>query len=210
LNENELSDTDIVPLAAALKTSTNLKQLILFDNDITLEGEKTVLKAMFDPTSMDSIIKSNHTCFPSFRYIKSNADINHRPLLERELITINDGTYSIGVPELAIDHGKGYNIGQKIRMKVVLALCRQDGELFDLSHFNDLPLQLMPRVLALIQEHTIYRAAEHMFNGRQLEKDALSRLFHTLRGWELPLLFENLSGSSAKGGGKKRKRKTRH
>ena len=36
-----------------------------------------------------------------------------------------------------------------------------------------------------------------MVNCMQLERDALSRLFHTLRGWELPLLFENLRVSSA-------------
>ena len=42
----------------------------------------------------------------------------------------------------------------------------------------------------------------------QLEKDALSRLFHTLRGWELPMLFENLNKPSTNGG-KKKRRKTR-
>ena len=86
---------------------------------------------------------------------------------------------------------------KKIRKKVVLALCGTDGELFDLRHFNNLPLQLMPRVLELIQEHSGPRT-ERRVNGawvhastEQLEKDALSRLFHTLRGWELPSLFEN-------------------
>ena len=146
--------------------------------------------------------------FP-FQHIKSNADLNLRPLLERELLTINDGNYNIGLPELAIDHGKGYTIGQKIRKKVVLALCRQDGELFDLSHLNDLPLQLMPRVLELIQEHSWARTKSVNNMPLQLEKDALSRLFHTLRGWELPLLYENLSIKKETAGKRKRKRRTR-
>ena len=81
------------------------------------------------------------------------------------------------------------------------------GGLFDLSHFNDLLLQLMPRVLELIQEHTTTRRRSRN-TPIQLEKDALSRLFHTLRGWELPLLFENLHRPSANGG-KRKKRKTR-
>ena len=99
------------------------------------------------------------------------------------------------------------SIQQKIRKKVVLALCRQDGELFDLSHFNDVPLNLMPRVLELIQEHTDARTQAVRRMPIQLEKDALSRLFHTLRGWELPLLFENLGSPSSERGEKKRKRR---
>ena len=105
---------------------------------------------------------------------------------------------------------------KKIRKKVVLALCGTDGELFDLRHFNNLPLQLMPRVLELIQEHSELRTKKWV-NGawvhastEQLEKDALSRLFHTLRGWELPSLFENnVPSSSAVRTGKRKRRSTR-
>jgi len=53
---------------------------------------------------------------------------------------------------------------------------------------------MMPRVLELIQEHTEVRTVNN--TPFQLEEDALARLFHTLRGWELPLLFDNLNGSS--------------
>lgn len=87
----------------------------------------------------------------------------------------------------------------------MLALCGVDGSLFDLSHFNDVPLQLMPRVLELIQKHTTRRSSN---TPVQLEKDALSRLFHTLRGWELPVLFENLNNLSTNAG-KRKRRKTR-
>ena len=73
-----------------------------------------------------------------------------------------------------------------------MALCGINGELFDLGLLNDLPFQLMPRVLGLIQEHTLVRN-EHI-DDEQLETDALSRLFHILRAWQLPLLFDNLHG----------------
>jgi len=75
----------------------------------------------------------------------------------------------------------------------------------------------MPRVLELIQEFTasrgkelirIHTATRTNLIGKQSEKDALSRLFHTLRGWELPLLFENLKPKKGPAAGK-RKRKTR-
>ena len=104
------------------------------------------------------------------------------------------------------------SVKQKIRKKVVLALCGVEGGLFDLSHFNDLPLGVMPRVLELIQEHTDMRTKVCHTHARrmpdQLEKDALTRLFLTLRGWELPLLFENLNRSSTNAG-KRKKKQTR-
>jgi len=220
LMHNRISNNDTILLASALKENANLHQLDLYDNGITEAGEKTLLKAIFDPTSMNSIIESNHICFPYTCNINNNNKStfwNQLSSLEREVFNIN--------------LKKDITIQQKIRRKVVLALCRQDGELFDLSHLNDLPLKLMPRVLELIQEHTSGRTkadglcaaappgficprlaalidAEEL--PSQLEKDALTRLFHTLRGWELPRLFENLRGPSSKGrSGKRKRRKTR-
>ena len=72
--------------------------------------------------------------------------VAQRPPIETEVLSINTD-YDI-------------SIQQKIRKKVVLAFCGVDGSLFDLSHFNDLPLKLMPRVLELIQEHTATRRKE--------------------------------------------------
>jgi hypothetical protein len=207
LKYNDITDNDTNLLAAALKKNTNLKRMDLQNNNITEEGEKILLKALYDPTSMDSIVDSNHTCRAlTYDYEKPSV-VAQRPLLEQEVLEWNK------------EH---YVIQHKIRMKLVLALCGVDGELFDLSHLNDLPLQLMPRVLALIQWHTIGRekacrnmpdqlerdALSYSFTPLQLKKDALSRLFHTLRGWELPLLFENLKPKNKKKpAARKRKRK---
>ena len=155
-----------------------------------------ILNALFDSTSMNSIVESNHTCLPYTCNVNNPSIWNQFPSLKREVLSINKNT--------------SMSIQQKIRKKVVLALCRQDGVLFDLSHFNDITLQLMPRVLELIQKHSETRTEAERSRPLQLEKDALSRLFHTLRGWELPLLFENLRGPSAKGrSGKRKRRKTR-
>jgi len=200
-------DSDIAVLVSALKQNTKLWQLDLRNDDITEEGKKALLKSMFDPTNMDSIVKSNHSCIPftfkvsqqspkelSVRDLYNSSITARRPILEREVIFIN---------------GLSISIKQKIRKKVVLALCGIDGELFDLSHFNNLPLQLMPRVLALIQEHSWSRVALVRSKPNQLERDALSRLLHTLRGWELPLLFENLSPKKGEVGKRKRKKTCR-
>jgi len=177
LRKNNISDNDTLVLASALKENTNITKLILTGNDYTEEGEKALLKALYDPTSMDSIVECNHTCFPHTFDIKNSSIVAQRSFIEKEVLNINSD--------------KNFSIQQKIRKKVVLALCRQDGGLFDLSHLNDLPLQLMSRVLELIQEHTDARteeASRRPERGLNLEKDALTRLFHTLRGWELPLL----------------------
>ena len=192
LPRNNLSDNDALILASALKKNTNLQRLKLEHNNITEDGEKPLLKALFDASSMNSIIESNHTCIPNAFDLSST-----RPFLELELFVININD--------------AITVKQKIRKKVVLALCGvEEGGLFDLSHFNDLPLGVMPRVLEMIQEHTDMRTKVcHKYAPGQLEKDALTRLFHTLRGWELPLLFENLNGSSTNAGELKKKQTRR-
>jgi hypothetical protein len=194
LKGDDISDNDTVLLASALKKNTNLIQCDLSGNDITEVGQKNILKALYDPTSMGSLVESNHKCIPYSYDIINESILEQRPPLEIEIISIN------------IDDDM--SIQRKIREKVVLALCGMDGGLFDLSYFNDLTLQLMPRVLELIQKHTDARTRQS--NEMQLEKDTLSRIFHTLRGWELPSLFVNLNNPSANvTTGKRKRRKTR-
>ena len=194
LKYNIISDNDTVLLASVLKKNTNLRQFDLKNNDITEEGEKNLLRALYDPTSMNSIVESNHTCIPHTYDITDHSIVAQRPLLEVDVFYTN--------------MMEGYSAGQRIRQKVVLALCGLDGELFDLSRFNDISLKLMPPVLELIQQHTAIRRSRN--TPVQLEKDALSRLFHTLRGWELPLLFENLNSPSTDvTSGRRKRRKTR-
>ena len=199
LHQNNISDDDTVLFAAALKNNKNLKRLSLMENDgITEEGDKNLMSALFDPTSMDSIVESNHTCIPvTYNIHDDDLRAQRMTLLHRDIILANIGTPS--------------SIQKKIRKKVVLALCcRQDfeeEEPFDIAHLNDLPLQLMPRVLELIQEHPAISIIQ--LNENKLKKDALSRLFHTLRAWELPLLFENLHAPSSGAGTKRKRRKTR-
>lgn len=73
-------------------------------NNITEDGEKPLLKALFDASSMNSIIESNHTCIPNAFDLSST-----RPFLELELFVININD--------------AITVKQKIRKKVVLALC---------------------------------------------------------------------------------------
>ena len=75
LGRTSLSDSDVAVLASALKQNTHLKRFDLRNNnDITEEGDKFLLKAMYDPTSMDSIVESNHRC-KAFTYDLNNASL---------------------------------------------------------------------------------------------------------------------------------------
>ena len=197
LDGNDISDDDTELFASALKENTRLLNLKLLDNGITEEGDKVLLNVLYDPTNMDSIVQSNHICRVYTYDTKNPSIVAQRPPLEQEVLNINKGDYTVE---------------QKIRKKVILALCGIDGGLFDLSYLNDLPLGVMPRVFELIQQHTTVRRNKSIMMRRrpsQLEKDALSRIFHTLRGWELPLLFVNLNSPSADmTAGKRKRRKT--
>jgi len=188
LAKNNISDGDTNMFASALKSSDYFFLLDLIDNNITELGWKVIMSSVFDLTSMNALVDCNHTCM----IWKVGDDEDEEEILSHvdiELIMINadlneDGeTRSIQTP-----------IKKKIRKKVVLALCGVDGQLFDLSLLNDVPLQLMPRVLELIQEHTAIRQDHCNYDDEQLEKEALLRLFYTLRAWHLPLLFDNLHG----------------
>jgi len=187
LNNNNISDGDMIVLSSALKLNTHLLLIELRDNDVTEQGWKVLHKARFDAANMNSLIDCNHTCVVAVddEVMKDS----NMPLQVAEVIMINGNMDSDG--EVFPTQTP---IKEKIRKKVVLALCGVEGELFDLSLLNDVPLQLMPRVLELIQEHTTSRQlyCEDEDDDEQLEKDALSRLFHILRAWELPLLFDNL------------------
>ena len=58
---NNISNDDAVLLAAALKKNTHLESLDL-KNNITEEGHTKLQQAVYDPTSMNSIVDSNHSC----------------------------------------------------------------------------------------------------------------------------------------------------
>lgn len=195
LDENNISNSDVAILTSALEVNTHLLHLSLENNGITEEGDRILMNALFDATSMNSIVESNHSCFAYTCDITDHTVISRKPPLE--------------IFTLYINGNRDDTTQQKIRKKVILALCGVDEEqdLFDLSHLNDLPLELMPRVLELIQKHSEYKT--RTCNVVQLEKEAFSRLFHTLRGWELPLLFENLRNPATAGARKRKRRSTR-
>jgi len=47
------------------------------------------------------------------------------------------------------------DVGMKVRLKVVLALTEVNTDLYDLKLFDGIPLELMPRLLELVQQELV-------------------------------------------------------
>jgi len=62
LSSNELNNDDAILISQALKQNTNLKELRLWNNNISDIGKEALSKATYDPTSLNSVSDSNHSC----------------------------------------------------------------------------------------------------------------------------------------------------
>jgi len=164
--------------------SRYLEGRFMFDETPHVDGgrAKIVKEALFDTTSLESIISSNHTC--SVRM----TGFNHNDTYEESIRKINS---------LAIHEGK------KIRLKIILAK-RIKEDLFDFRSFDDVPLELMPHLLEMLhQEIGCDGFGENLLpNWAHYTKNrtdrwtvakyakSLSRLYETIKTWQsLPALF---------------------
>ena len=174
-------------------------------------GRKVLIhSALCDTTSLAAIVDSNHVCQLTVSSGKSTY-MNYRTQ-EDEMKNIN---------ALALE-----DEGMKIRYKVVLALFTINTDLFDPRGFDDVPLELMPRLLEIAQQDIghdgfgleIRKFPNYFINAGH--KPALSRIYEVMKGWNTPLLFVRGSGElprkkkqqrkvleSKLSGKKKRKRK---
>eukprot|EP00984_Skeletonema_dohrnii_P007313 scaffold2646_cov60-Skeletonema_dohrnii-CCMP3373.AAC.2 len=150
---------------------------------------KIVKDALFDTTSLESIISSNHTCAVFM------TGFNHNDSYEETIRKIN-----------ALDA----NEGRKIRLKIALARYANDAkkgvtDLLDPHSFDDLSLELIPSLLEMLQEAIGFNGLgnEVVTGGmkdmdknknspyaRKVYSKSLSLLFDTIKSWQsLPLLF---------------------
>ncbi|KAL9188009.1 hypothetical protein ACHAXT_006387 [Thalassiosira profunda] len=159
-------------------------------------GKALIVKnALFDTTSLNSIANSNHTC--AVRFTGQKGDVHDETIRK--------------INELK-------NEGQKIRLKVVLALADVNKSLFDPGSFSNLPLELMPRLLHLIQlelgvngcgKVLGWKAGRKDRSKREWDRDTydytdipdptLSQIYQVITAWQsLPLLFVNGAGELPK------------
>lgn len=188
LDDNLFNDHDAMLFAMAMKSNTNLVNLSLRGNNFTNIGISTLYKSIFDYDSLNAISESNHTCeltlFDDGEPITAGIDkevllINARqfepdelPLSSRQLFLAN----------VEIDSGMAVKMLQmdgRKKMKILHALTggTTNNDHFDMKYLNDMPMELFPEVLALLQDVGKYS---------DTEKRSLNRLFQMIRsrpGW---------------------------
>ena len=125
LNNNNFTDDDATIFAQALKKNTNLRFLFLEGNRFAAEGIKSLIKAVYDPTSLNSISESNHKCLLYLLQLEESTTI------QSYISRIRLANYG--------------RIG-----KVLLALHSKQSML----HYLDekFPVELMPEVFAFVQK----------------------------------------------------------
>mmetsp|Transcript_30684 Transcript_30684/g.73029 ORF Transcript_30684/g.73029 Transcript_30684/m.73029 type:complete len:342 (+) Transcript_30684:425-1450(+) len=89
--------------------------------------------ALFDTSSLQAVANSNHKC--TVKMSSRNKNNSH----ELTIAAINE-----------LD-----DEGLKVRLKVVLALTEVNKDLHDLRFFDSIPLELMPRLLELVQQELV-------------------------------------------------------
>jgi len=178
LRHNSFSKASIPFIIDALKNNSTLLTLDLTDNKLKAKsgGRKEIIdKALFESTSLQSIIDSNHTCQV---YLSSNSWGN-RETHEAELRRIN-----------ALD-----TAGQSIRFKVSLAMFTLKTIQFNPLAFQHISLELMPRLLEFVQQQVGYDGyGKNIWKVNRKERGknpVLSRIYEVMTGWSmLPSLFE--------------------
>ena len=102
------------------------------------------------------------------------------------------------------------SVGEKIRLKVVFAMFTLKTDLFDPRSFYELPLELMPRLLDLVQREFGFKGygkgiVKRKTRGGDIDP-TLDRIFQTVTEWNTIELVNRGPGKLRK---KPKKKKTR-
>jgi len=167
-NEDENSERLLFfkDLAKSLKTNTNLKELTILSS-LPEEGKCALWGAIYDDTSMNTIVESNHTCsihcktwdFAS----RSRIDIPY------------PGLWTQGVressPESSLESKLRYALG-----------ANQDGPL-NVHYLNEIPRGLMPKVIQFVQPVFVTG-----LDNDTVARISLKNVFELMRNCMAPLL----------------------
>ena len=199
LSRNSLTDKCIPSFDVALKKNTTLLSLDLSDNKIKVTGRRELIRSIIcDTTSLEAVANSNHT----LKLIMTNGKYKNDITREDELRNINTlRKKTEGVKDSTL-FDTSETEGQKIRYKVVLALFSMNTNLFSPTNFENLPLELMPRLLYMAQleigyngygEGSVRYGQGVTWSTEKKRKDEidpyLNRVYEVVTGWNTPLLF---------------------
>ena len=199
LSRNSLTNKCIPSFDDALKKNTTLLSLDLSDNKIKVTGRKELIQSIIcDTTSLEAVANSNHT----LKLIMTNGKYKNDITREDELRNINTlRKKTEGIKDSTL-FDTSETEGQKIRYKVVLALFSMNTDLFSPTNFENLPLELMPRLLEIAHHEIGYNGYGEgsvrygqgvTWSTEKKRKDGidpyLNRVYEVVTGWNTPLLF---------------------
>ena len=155
LQGNLLNDTDAKNLSKSLKTNTNLRMLDLSLNIITLDGKRSLALSVIDISCLNS--DSNSTS------LNAVSESNHTCLVkftdEEDVLSL--GQFNRYADPVSNKNIKLFGVLQRYHLK------------------EDTPLQIIPKVLALL--HNVAR-------------NQLDALFRFMKEWNMPLLYTSRLG----------------
>jgi len=173
---NTFNDKSVPFFVDALRNNSTLLTLQMTGNKLKVHtGRKELIKgALCDPTSLQTIAESNHTCLVTLN--KGNISNN---------VTHENGFWNINALE---------NEGQKIRYKVIAALYTLKTIKLKQSDFQHVPLELMPRLIELVQQEMGYgKYGRGIWKAPIRAKGSnpcLTRVYEVVHGWSMmPSLF---------------------
>eukprot|EP00985_Skeletonema_marinoi_P024101 scaffold16520_cov151-Skeletonema_marinoi.AAC.2 len=177
LGHNSFTKASVPCMVDALKNNSTLLTLDLTDNKIKPKsgGRKELVKnALFDSTTLQSIIDSNHSC----QVYLSDNNWGNKDTHEVEIRKMN----AFG------------NKGKTIRYKLVLAMFTLKTIPFNPLAFQHISLELMPRLLEFVQQEMGHKGfGKDVWNASRKGKGGkcLTRVYEVVTGWSmLPSLFE--------------------
>jgi hypothetical protein len=177
LDQNLFNDNDAVLLGEALKMNTKLKWIKLGSNRFTSVGIKTLIKSVYDCSSLNAISESNHTLRGLYLFQASD------PQYKIDLFA------SSSCARVATMCLEGLMKLSRTK-KLLIALHDKDSLLKYLAH---MPVQLMPEVMEFLQMED------------DLQK-RMSMMYCLMRWWNMPSLYSynricSLSTKKRKGEG---------
>lgn len=121
LDRNSFKDTDAILLAKSLKKNTKLQRLQIRQNNFTLAGVKSLIKGVFDTSSLNAMSDCNHVCALHI--------LSEPPVVRRERLNISGLNWELNKNSkvLSLFHAK------------------------EMHYLEDMPVECMPEVLSFIQ-----------------------------------------------------------
>lgn len=143
LTYNSVGDEGAELFASALKTNDKLLELNLGYNRITSVGMNALRTAVYDTSSLDSIVTSNHTVSIFFYGCCVDEDFNYRGCTKEQLHEMDQILRINALP-------KHYpNLPPVPQLKLAFRL-RQS---FDMKYFQHIDRKHMPEVLKFVSAH---------------------------------------------------------